>query len=195
MAQRLDNHQGKILRITKEGKPAEGNPFIGVKGALPEIWSYGHRNPQGMAFDNQGQLFNAEMGPRGGDEINVIEKGANYGWPEITYGREYFGPKIGKTEKAGMKQPVFYWVPSINPSGISFYNGNSFSTFNNQLFMAGLGGSLHRLQIREHKLIKEDKLLDDLSERFRMVKIGPDSLIYISTDSGRIIRLEPIVNK
>ncbi len=192
-AQQLDNHQGKILRITKEGKPAEGNPFIGVKDALPEIWSYGHRNPQGMALDNQGQLFNAEMGPRGGDEINLIEKGANYGWPVITYGREYYGPKIGTTEKPGLKQPVFYWVPSINPSGIAFYSGKSFSAFENNLFMAGLGGSLHRLQLKNNKMIKEDKLLEDLAERFRQVKVGPDSFIYTTTDSGKIIRLSPIV--
>lgn len=192
-AQDLNTHHGKILRLTTEGKAADGNPFIGTKGALPEIWSYGHRNPQGLIIDSKGNLLDAEFGPRGGDEVNLIEKGANYGWPVITYGKEYWGPSIGAKEKAGMKQPVFYWVPSISPSGMMMYKGSAFPKFEGNLFLATLAGShLHRIVMDENKkMVKEEKLIEDLEERFRQVKTGPDGLIYLSTDSGKIIRLKP----
>lgn len=192
-AQDLSTHHGKILRLTSEGKAASGNPFIGTKGALPEIWSYGHRNPQGLIIDSEGRLLEAEFGPRGGDEVNLIEKGANYGWPIITYGKEYWGPSIGTFEKNGMKQPLYYWTPSISPSGMMMYKGSAFPKFNGNLFLATLSGShLHRIVIdKNKKLLKEEKLLEDLNERFRQVKTGPDGLIYLSTDSGKIIRLRP----
>ncbi len=193
-AQDLNTHHGKILRLTTEGKAAPGNPFIGTKGALPEIWSYGHRNPQGLIIDSEGALLDAEFGPRGGDEVNLIEKGANYGWPVVTYGKEYWGPSIGVKEKAGMKQPLYHWVPSISPSGMMMYKGSAFPKFSGNLFLATLAGShLHRIVMdKNRKLLKEEKLLEDLEERFRQVKMGPDGMIYLSTDSGKILRLKPI---
>lgn len=192
-AQELSNHQGKILRLTREGVAPADNPFVNTKGALPEIWSYGHRNPQGMAFDESGALFNAEFGPRGGDEVNLVEKGKNYGWPVVTYGKEYWGPSIGVKSKAGMMQPLYYWVPSISPSGIAVYNGTSFLKFKGNLFLATLSGAhLHRIVIdKDKKMLKEENLLSDLEERFRQVKNGPEGFIYLSTDSGKILRLKP----
>ncbi|MEA9357503.1 PQQ-dependent sugar dehydrogenase [Bacteriovorax sp. PP10] len=193
-AQDLTTHHGKILRLTTDGKAPSDNPFVKTKDALPEIWSYGHRNPQGLIIDSKGVLLDAEFGPRGGDEVNLIEKGANYGWPVITYGREYWGPTIGTTEKAGMKQPLYYWVPSISPSGMMMYEGRAFPKFEGNLFLATLAGShLHRIVTDAHrKIVKEEKLLEDLGERFRQVKTGPDGLIYLSTDSGKILRLKPV---
>lgn len=187
-AQKLNNDQGKILRLTKDGKIPTDNPFVDKKEALPEIWSYGHRNPQGLAFNSTGQLYEAEFGPRGGDEVNLIKKGANYGWPVITYGREYWGPKIGTTSKEGMEQPVFNWVPSINPSGMTFYEGKAFPTFKDNLFLACLDGFILRINLETKK---ETKLLEDVGERFRQLKVGPESFIYISTDSGKLLRLRP----
>lgn len=180
-AQLLTNHQGKILRLDRDGKVPAGNPFIGHKDALPEIWSYGHRNPQGLTLSPQGHLLNAEFGPRGGDEINLVEKGANYGWPVITYGREYYGPKIGTTAKEGMKQPLMYWVPSINPSGISYFKGD--------LYLACLDNHIRRIVMKGTTKVSEEKIIDDLGERFRQVKAGLDGNLYLSTDSGKILRL------
>ena len=193
-AQDLSSHQGKILRLTKEGLAPLDNPFVNTKGALPEIWTLGHRNPQGLVFSTDGILFEAEFGPKGGDEVNIIEKGLNYGWPVITYGKEYWGPSIGTKEKAGMQQPLFKWVPSINPSGIMIYTGAAFPKFVDNLFLATLAGNhIHRVVMgKDRKILKEEKLLEDLGERFRQVKTGPDDLIYISTDSGKILRLKPI---
>lgn len=193
-AQDLNTHHGKILRLTAEGKAAPGNPFMETKGALPEIWSYGHRNPQGLIIDSEGALLDAEFGPRGGDEVNLIEKGANYGWPVITYGKEYWGPSIGSKSKEGMKQPLYYWVPSISPSGMMMYKGSAFPKFEGNLFLATLAGShLHRIVFdKSRKLLKEEKLLEDLEDRFRQVKTGPDGFIYLSTDSGKILRVKPI---
>ena len=192
-AQDLDTHQGKILRLTKEGKAPEDNPFVGNKSALPEIWSYGHRNPQGLVIDSTGTLWEAEFGPRGGDEVNVIEKGKNYGWPVITYGKEYWGPSIGTAKKEGMMQPLFYWTPSISPSGLMLYEGSAFPKFKGNLFLATLSGShLHRVVMDSNRrMLREEKLLEDLEDRFRQVKQGPDGFIYLSTDSGQILRLVP----
>ena len=191
-AQELTNHQGKILRLTQEGVAPKDNPFVGVKDALPEIWTYGHRNPQGLIFDGD-TLIEAEFGPRGGDEVNIITKGKNYGWPVATYGKEYWGPSIGAKEKAGMEQPLYHWVPSISPSGIMIYSGSAFPKFVGNVFLANLAGShLRRVTTdKNRKIIKEDKLLEDLEERFRQVKVGPDGLIYFSTDSGKIYRMAP----
>jgi glucose/arabinose dehydrogenase len=187
-AQRLDNDQGKIIRLTNEGKAPADNPFIGKKDALPEIWSYGHRNPQGLALNSKGELYNAEFGPRGGDEVNLIKKGANYGWPVITFGREYYGPKIGSTSKEGMEQPVFYWVPSINPSGMTFYNEKALPAFKDHLILALLSGHILRINLDTKK---ETKILEDLDERVRQVKVGPDEFLYLSTDSGKLLRIRP----
>lgn len=193
-AQELTNHQGKILRLTKEGVAPADNPFVNTKGALPEIWSYGHRNPQGMAFDNEGVLLNAEFGPRGGDEVNLVEKGKNYGWPVVTYGKEYWGPSIGVKSKTGMMQPLYYWVPSISPSGLMVYSAEAFPKFKGNLFLATLSGEhLHRIvTAKDRKMLKEENLLSDLEERFRQVKTGPEGLIYLSTDSGKILRMKPV---
>ena len=193
LAQDLSTHHGKILRLTTDGKAAAGNPFMETKGALPEIWSYGHRNPQGLIIDNDGNLLESEFGPRGGDEVNLIEKGGNYGWPIITYGKEYWGPSIGTFEKVGMKQPLYHWTPSISPSGMMMYKGSAFPKFDGNIFLATLSGRhLHRIVIdKNKKLIKQENLLDDLKERFRQVKTGPDGMIYLSTDSGKIMRLRP----
>lgn len=193
-AQKLSNHQGKILRLTKEGKAASDNPFVQTKGALPEIWSYGHRNPQGLAFDSKGVLWEAEFGPRGGDEVNIVEKGKNYGWPVVTYGKEYWGPSIGVTSKEGMSQPLFYWVPSISPSGLMLYEGEAFPKFKGNLFLATLSGShLHRVVFdNAYTVQREEKLLEDLEERFRQVKQDSLGRIYLSTDSGQLLRLSPL---
>lgn len=194
-AQDLGLHNGKVLRLTQDGKPAPGNPFISDKKALPEIWSYGHRNPQGLFIDSSGAVLVAEFGPRGGDEVNLIQKGKNYGWPVITYGKEYWGPKIGQTEKAGMEQPLFHWVPSVNPSGMMVYSGKAFPKFEGNMFLATLANQhIHRVVMdKDRKMVKEEKLVDDLSERFRQIKTGPDGLIYVSTDSGKLFRLKPVV--
>lgn len=170
-------HHGKIVRVTLDGKA--------------EIWSMGHRNPQGLGFDAKGVLYNAEMGPRGGDEVNIVKKGLNYGWPVITYGREYWGPSIGEKSKAGMEQPLLKWVPSISPSGMTFYTGDRLKKFKDNLFLATLSGQhVHRIVFdKEMKMVKEEELFSDLGERFRQAKQGPDGALYFSTDSGKIYKL------
>lgn len=170
-------HHGKILRLTLDGKA--------------EIWTSGHRNTQGLAFDSNGRLFNAEMGPRGGDEVNIITKGLNYGWPVITYGREYWGPSIGKKEKPGLEQPLIKWVPSISPSGLTFYNGTRLTKFKDNLFLANLSGQHVRRVVldKASKVVKEEELFSELNERFRQAKEGPDGALYFSTDSGKLYKL------
>ncbi len=195
LAQKLDNHHGKILRLTREGKAAPGNPFEKTAGALAEIWSYGHRNPQGLALNPQKQLIEGEFGPRGGDEINLIKKGANYGWPIVTYGREYWGPKIGEgTTKPGIEAPLAQWTPVISPSGMDFYTGKLFPKWNGNLFIGALSGShIHRIVLNEkNQLIKEEALLSKEGWRFRNVRSGPDGALYFSTDQGMIAKLLPI---
>lgn len=192
-AQQLNAHNGKVLRLTLDGKAAKGNPFEGKVGALPEIWSYGHRNPQGLVMDERKNLLEAEFGPRGGDELNLVKKSLNYGWPVITYGREYWGPKIGTTHKAGMEQPLVHWVPSISPSGMEVYTGNAFPKWKGNIFLANLSGShLRRLVIDENfKITKQESLLDSLQWRFRDVQTGPDGNLYISGDHGVIAAIIP----
>lgn len=193
LAQKTDNYLGKIIKITKDGKPAPGNPFIGKAGYKPEIWSYGHRNPQGIAIDSSGQLWETEMGPRGGDEINKIEAGGNYGWGDVTYGIEYSGGKVGAgiTQKAGTLQPVYYWDPSVSPSGITFYNG-SIKEWNGNLFIGCLGGEhLIRIVLKDGKVVGEERLLDNEGERFRDVLDGRDGNLYAITDSGKLYRISP----
>ena len=185
VAQKLDNDLGKIIHITADGSPAPGNPFVGQPEALPEIWAYGLRNPEGLAFDPKtGELWSTDIGPEGGDEINIIKKGANYGWPVITYGIEYTkavypigdnGIRVGNgyTRKDGMEQPVYYWDPSFTPSGLTFYQGDLFPQWKNSLLSGALSGkALDRLEIRGDKVANEEALLTDMNTRIRDVRSG-----------------------
>ena len=186
-----DNYLGKILKITKDGKPAPGNPFIGKDGYKPEIFAYGIRSPQGLALDEKGQLWDIEMGPRGGDEINLIQAGKNYGWGDVSYGIENTGQKInnGTTQKAGTEQPVYYWDPVVSPSGVTFYTGN-IEEWKNNLFIACLSGQhINRIVIKDNKVVGEERLLLDQNERFRDVLNGIDGNLYGITDSGKLYRV------
>ena len=192
-AQKLDNHFGKTLRLNDQGKYVKDNPFVGVSDALPEIWSFGHRNAQGLFFHPQNQeLWLHEHGPRGGDEINRIQKGKNYGWPVITYGREYWGPKIGKgTSRKGMEQPVKYYIPSIAPSGLMIYAGEKFKTWKYHLFSGALVlRHLNKVRVVGDQVSQEERLLSDLSFRIREVVEGPQGLIYLGVDQGKILRFK-----
>jgi glucose/arabinose dehydrogenase len=195
-AQILGNDLGKIIRIRPDGSVPPDNPFVATPGAEPAIWSYGHRNPQGLALHPvTGKLWEHEHGPRGGDEVNIIEKGKNYGWPVIGYGIDYSGAKIhDSTHKAGMEQPIKYWVPSIAPSGMTFYTGNLSASWRGSLFIGALAGQiLVRLELDGDKPVKEERLLQELRERIRDVREGPDGALWLATDSssGRILRLAP----
>ena len=188
-AQVLSDGQGKIFKITKEGKPAPGNPFINQTGAMPEIYSYGQRNPQGLDINPAtGDLWETEFGPRGGDEVNIIKPGKNYGWPVITYGIEYDGNKIGDAiqQKQGMEQPVYYWDPVASPSGMVFYNSDSIPEWKNNLFIACLS-SMHidRLVIENDKVVGEESLLLDKKARFRDVAQYNGKLFAV-TDGGEL---------
>jgi glucose/arabinose dehydrogenase len=191
-AQKLESHLGKVFKITPDGKPAPGNPFLHTAGAMPEIYSYGHRNPQGLDIDPAtGELWEAEFGPRGGDEVNLIHAGKDYGWPIITYGIEYSGEKIGDAiqQKAGMEQPVYYWDPVISPSGICFYSGNAIPEWKNNLFIASLSGQhVDRLVIKNNKVVGEERLLVDKDSRFRDVTYL-NNMLYAITDDGDIYRI------
>lgn len=199
-AQRLDNHHGKTIRIGKDGRVPPDNPFVKQAGALPEIWSYGHRNPQGMAQSPTGTLWAHEHGPQGGDEVNLIAPGLNYGWPVVTFGENYGGGKIGAglTAKDGMTPPLHYWVPSIAPSGMAFLTGTRYGkSWVGNLFVGSLKfGYLNRIELAEPftgRVLREHKLLADLGARIRDVRQGPDGLLYVLTDSarGQLIRLLP----
>jgi aldose sugar dehydrogenase len=188
VAQKLDNHLGKIIHITPDGKPAPDNPFLGTTGALPEIWALGVRSPEGLAFDpRSNRLWQIDHGPRGGDELNIIEKGKNYGWPVIVHGIDYPGTAIGAgiTHKAGMEEPVYYWDPVIAPSGLAFYTGDRFPQWKNSAFVGALRGAmLDRLTIENDRVVAEEPLLTDLRSRIRDVRVGPDGAVYVLTDSG-----------
>ena len=193
-AQRLDNHLGKVVRIAPTGGAAPGNPLAGRAGALPEIWSWGHRNPQGAAWGPDGRLWIHEHGAQGGDEINRPEAGRNYGWPVITYGENYGGGKIGEgTAKAGMEQPLHYWVPSIAPSGMAFLTSDRYSmAWKGSLFVGSLKfARLHRLELQGAQVVRDEYLLDGLGARIRDVRQGPDGWLYLLTDSpdGQLLRL------
>ena len=195
-AQNLGNHLGKLIRITPDGAAPPDNPFVGRDGAKPEIWSYGHRNEQGLAIDPaSGDLWEAEHGPRGGDEVNIVGKGKNYGWPVIGYGVDYSGAKIhNSAAKDGMEQPTKHWVPSISPSGLTFYTGKLFPKWSGSLFTGALSGKmLVRLQLNGHAVTSEERLLPNLNERIRDVRQGPDGALWLLTDSsaGRILRVSP----
>lgn len=192
-AQQLNSSLGKIIRITKEGKPANGNPFEGEADAKPEIYSYGHRNVQGLAFHPEtGDFWENEFGPRGGDELNRIEAGKNYGWPTITYGIEYGGEKVGEgiQQKEGLEQPVYYWDPSVSPSGMTFYSSDSIPEWKNNLFIGGLSGmQIVRLVIEDNKVVGEERLLESEKQRFRDITQGKDGALYAITDQGRLYRV------
>jgi len=196
-AQKLDNHLGKLVRIAKDGTAPADNPFVGRPGALPEIWSYGHRNSQGATLAPDGKLWMHEHGPQGGDEINIPQAGHNYGWPVITYGENYGGGKIGEglTRKEGMEQPLHYWVPSIAPSGMAFLTSDRYgAAWKGNLFVGSLKfGYLDRIELRDGKVVAEHRLLEEGRARIRDVKQGPDGLLYVLTDEsdGKLIRLRP----
>jgi len=192
-AQQLNSALGKVIRITTAGKPAPGNPFLNSSSARPEIYTYGHRNVQGLAFHPvTGDLWQNEFGPKGGDELNLIQPGKNYGWPVITYGEEYSGSTIGGglSQKEGMEQPVYYWDPVLSPSGMTFYSGDKITEWKNNLFICGLSSShIARLVIQNNKVVGEERLLESEGQRFRDVAEGKDGALYAVTDEGRLYRI------
>jgi aldose sugar dehydrogenase len=194
VAQRLDTHLGKVIHITADGAPAPGNPYIGKAGALPEIWSSGHRSQEGLAFDPSGRLWETENGPRGGDELNLIQPGKNYGWPTALHGIDYPGQLLnnGATEQAGTEQARYYWDPVIAPSGLAFYKGSLFPQWKNSVFVGALRGQLlDRLTLSGTKVVDEEPLLVDLHARIRDVRIGPEGAVYVLTDDTRLLKLTP----
>ncbi|MGO4525770.1 PQQ-dependent sugar dehydrogenase [Microvirga sp. 2MCAF35] len=195
-AQNPANHLGKIVHIKPDGGAAPGNPFLNRENARPEIWSLGHRNLQSAALHpTTGELWTVEHGARGGDELNIPQKGRNYGWPVISYGVDYSGAKIGEgTKKDGLEQPVFYWDPSIAPSGMAFYTGNQFPAWRGSILVGALAGKLvSRLETDGNRVTGEERMLQQLGERIRDVRQGPDGFVYLLTDSrsGRILRMKP----
>jgi len=195
-AQDPKDHAGSVLRLTPDGEPAPGNPFLDVTSHQPEIWSIGHRNPQSAAIHPQtGVLWTVEHGAKGGDEINIPEAGKNYGWPVISYGRHYSGGKIGEgTEKTGLEQPVHYWDPSIAPSGMAFVTSEKYPDWQGDLLVGALRGQhLAKLSLEGNRITGETQLLADLGARIRDVRQGPDGYLYVLTDSddGQLIRLLP----
>ena len=193
-AQDVTRPNGKIFRLHDDGRVPEDNPFVKTPDAIPGIWSYGHRNPQGLAMDpRDGALYNTEHGPRGGDELNLVQPGKNYGWPVITYGMNYNGtPITGITEKEGMEQPVIYWVPSIAACGLDFYTGDKFPKWKNDLFAGGLAAKeVRRLTLKDKKVVSQEIVMKDIG-RVRDVAAGPDGFIYVLLNGpDRIVRLIP----
>jgi glucose/arabinose dehydrogenase len=194
--QQLDNHLGKIVRISPDGTVPADNPFNGRDGALPEIWTLGHRNIQSAVFDEGGRLWAVEHGAQGGDELNLIEKGKNYGWPLVTYGEEYSGDAFegAVTTRAGFVDPVYYWDPVIAPSGMEFYTGAAFPAWRGSLFVGGLASErLVRLVIKDNRVVGEEHLLTDRDQRVRDVRQGPDGALYVVTDEtdGELWKLTP----
>jgi len=194
LAQSVTAALGKVIRITKDGQPASGNPNFNQAGALPELYSIGHRNPQGLALHpDTGEIWLSEHGPRGGDEINRLKAGSNYGWPVITYGIEYGGQKIGEgiQKKEGMEQPVYYWDPVVSPSGMTFYKGNRVPEWENNLFIGALSGQhIIRLAIKDNRVIGEERLLVSEGQRFRDITQGNDGALYAVTDGGRLYKID-----
>ncbi|MBA2589373.1 MAG: PQQ-dependent sugar dehydrogenase [Alphaproteobacteria bacterium] len=187
VAQTLDTHLGKILRITTDGKPAPGNPFTGQEAAYPEIWAIGQRSQEGLAWDNDGNLWETEHGPRGGDELNLIKKGANYGWPVVTHGIDYPGNQTGDSEisRKGIEEPVYYWAPSMGPSQLAFYKGDLFPEWKNSVFVVTMrGAAMERLAMSGGKVVNEEPLLTEVKMRLRDVRVGPDGAVYVLSDSG-----------
>lgn len=201
-AQNPRSHLGKIVRLNDDGSIPQDNPFAGREGALPEVYSLGHRNQQGLVFDaERGMLFETEHGPQGGDELNMIAAGKNYGWPVITYGRDYTGALVSPfTERPGMEQPLVHWTPSIAPSGLAVYRGDKFPAWNGDLLVGALAFKhLRRVDLDDAgRVVGQEQLLTKFAERIRDVRVSPDGYIYVTTDyaanelsTGRVLRLEP----
>lgn len=193
-SQDLSSTLGKVLRFNDDGTIPRDNPFVGVAGADPAIYSYGHRNPQGIAIDREtDRIWVAEHGPQGGDEINLLQPGANYGWPVITYGEEYGGGKIGEgTHKPGMEQPLYYYVPSIATAGLAYYDGKALPGWKNSLFVAGLRSfSLSRVQLEGNAAVSEERLLEAFQFRLRDVVQGPEGYLYLLSENGGLLQLRP----
>lgn len=194
-AQSLDNHFGKLIRINKDGTVPADNPFTGREDALPEIWTYGHRNPQGLLVSADGTVWLHEHGPRGGDELNRIVPGKNYGWPAITHGVDYSGAYVSPfTEAKGMEQPVTYWSPSIAPGGFCEYQGTLFPEWQGNLFVAALAEkSVRRLVMKNGKVKSQETMFTELEQRIREVRAGPDGYLYLLTDSdeGKMLQISP----
>lgn len=190
--QKLDTTIGKVVHITAQGAPATDNPFLAKPDASPLVWSYGHRNIQGATLDSSGRLWTHEHGPQGGDEINIAQAGKNYGWPLITYGEEYGGGVIGKQQQAGLEQPLHYWVPSIAPSGMLFYQASLFAPWQHNLLVGSLKfGQLVRLEIKQDKVVHEERIR--LGMRIRDIEVAPDGALLLLTDEdkGSLLRLTP----
>ena len=197
-AQKLDNHYGKILRFKRDGSVPADNPFVAQKGAQPEIWSYGHRNPQGLFFDRtSGKLWVNEHGPRGGDEINLIKKAANYAWPLATYGREYWGPRVSEhATYAGTQNPRHVWLPSIAPSDLLVYRGDAFVQWRGSFLSGALALThLNRVTMKGDKSLGEERLLLELGQRIRSLAVDSVGAVLVGTDDGAILRLLPARSK
>ncbi len=196
-AQRLESALGKIFRFQEDGEAPADNPFVHTSGALPGIWSYGHRNPQGLSIDPaSGALWESEHGPQGGDEINLIRRGANYGWPVITYGEEYGGGKIGRFEHPEMEQPVHYYIPSIATAGLLYYNSPLFPQWRDSIFVAGLRAtSVSRVSVAGGAAQGDERLFEDLTMRIRSLEAGPDGSIYVLTENGILFQLLPAATR
>ena len=203
IAQRTNTHQGKILRFRDDGSVPPDNPFVGKADSKPEIWSFGHRNMVGLTVHpDTGEIWESENGPQGGDEINIIKKGANYGWPIVSYGRDYGGPRISEgTSREGMESPWIVWIPSIAVSGLTFYTGDRFPNWKGNLFVGGMTfgriagtGQLHRVVFNaKWEEIRRESLFLELRQRIRNVRQGPDGLLYVLTDEddGALLKIEP----
>ena len=199
-AQSLNNHFGKIIRINDDGSIPPDNPFVDKDGSLPEIWTYGHRNQQGLIIDSNGLVFSHEHGPKGCDELNLIQPGKNYGWPSITYGIDYNGSIISPFKiKDGMEQPIKFWTPSIAPSDMTFYNGNLFPDWFGSIFISALSpGDVRRIVLKNNVFVSEEILFDEIQSRIRSIKMAPDGSLIILTDdakdknkSGKMIKVTP----
>src|SRR5262245_9275937 len=203
LAQDLSNHVGKIVRLYDDGRVPPDNPFVGRAGAKPEIYSYGHRNPQGMTINpDTGEVWASEHGPMGGDEVNIIKRGANYGWPVVSYGRKYTGEIISESPtREGMESPRFFWVPSIGISGMLFYTADRFPAWKGQLFVTGMSGRMiQRVRLAGRGQNERELMLTELRQEIRDIRQGPDGLIYLVTrqdanhtpKSGTVLRIEPV---
>jgi glucose/arabinose dehydrogenase len=194
-AQKLDSHFGKIVRIEQDGGVPSDNPYVGMQNAKPEIWSIGHRNVLAATLDRSGRLWAVEMGPKGGDEMNLVQRAKDYGWPSIGYGEEYSGSAIHQnTQMNGMEQPVYYWDPVVSPSGMTIYSGSLFPEWRGDFFIGGLSSTnLIRLMVRNDKVVGEERLLKDRAARIREVVQGPEGALYLLTDdaNGKLLKLVP----
>ncbi|HVH70422.1 MAG TPA: PQQ-dependent sugar dehydrogenase, partial [Candidatus Dormibacteraeota bacterium] len=195
-AQQLNNDAGKILRLHDDGSIPPDNPFVNTKDARPEIWSYGHRNPQGLTVHPEtNELWEDEHGPLGGDEFNIIHRGANYGWPVISYGWQYSGGPIGMgiTTQKGMEQPLWVWTPGIAPSGLMIYTGTRFAAWRGSIFIGAMAGHhLCRLVVKDGNVVAEERLMNGKAGRVRLVEQTNDGFIYIGNDDGQLLRLQPV---